>query len=105
MLRLLSLDFEFLISAGLVIFLVIYLLHIFNIIKKGRSYKWNTLEEGRYFIPLLIYIILFIVKSILPIDNIGYAKYLVWLLIFASFIIYKLNPLLIFEKKPESKNK
>lgn len=98
MLRLLSLDFEFLISAGLLIFLVLNIVHIVNIVRKRPNYKWDILEECRYLIPLLIYIVLYVIKSIIPMDNIGYANYLVWFLIFSSFIIHKYNPLLIFDK-------
>lgn len=97
MFRLLNIDLRYLIPSWLLIFLVINIVHIVNIIRKRSYYKWSFLEECRYIIPLLIFTILFVIKLLIPIDNIGYASYLVWFLVFFSMIIFKLNPFLMLK--------
>lgn len=97
MLRLLLLDLDIIISAWLVLFLIANIRHLIDIIRAYPNYKWGLLEEGRHLIPLLIFAVLLVINYFVPIENIGYSRYLIWFLIFLSFIIFRCD--YIFKKR------
>ena len=96
MVRLLILDLDILISAWLITFLLVNIVHLINIVRKYPNYNWSLLEEGRYFLPLLIFAVLYLISCLIPLESVRYSRFLVWFLIFLSFIIYKYNS--IFKK-------